>query len=112
MAIQGITVQLIKKVEVGKDPFNEPIYDTVSVDVQNVLVSPMSDEEILETLNLTGRKASYQLAVPKDDTNEWEGQKVGFFGETWRVIGKPTKGIDNLIPLGWNLKVKVESVIG
>jgi len=48
------------------------------------------------------------LAIPKGDTNIWEDQEVRFFGERFRVFGKPLQGIDDLIPLEWNKKVTVE----
>lgn len=38
------------------------------------------------------------------------GRKARFFGETWQVIGMPTRGTEQLIPLGWNMKVKVERI--
>lgn len=109
--IKGITVTLYEKSQTGVDAFNRPIYTETPVDVENVLVAPMSDEEILDTLNLTGRRAKYQLGIPKGDAHTWEGNTVAFFGEKWRVIGQPTIGIDGLIPLAWNKKVKVESMV-
>lgn len=108
--LKGITVSLAQRAQTGTDAFLRPVYSEVYVDVENVLIAPVSDTEVLETLNLTGKKAVYQLAIPKGDAHEWENCRVRFFGETWRVIGKPTKGLDELIPLDWNMKVKVESV--
>lgn len=109
--LKGIEVTLYTVTQAGVDDFNRPIYTETAVPVDNVLVAPMSDEEVLDTLNLTGRKAKYQLAIPKGDTNDWENRKVSFFGEDWRVIGHPTEGIDENIPLLWNKKVKVESYV-
>lgn len=106
--IKGITVTLINKKEVGRDPFDSPIYEDVEIPVENVLVSPTSTDDIVNTMNLTGRKAVYTLAIPKGDTNDWENKEVRFFGERWRVIGMPLQGIDELIPLDWNKKVMVE----
>lgn len=107
--IKGITVTLYEKTEVGRDAFNLPVYEEVPVDVNNVLVAPLSDTEVLETLDLTGARAEYQLGIPKGDTHDWSaGRKVHFFDEDWRIIGIPTKGIDDMIPLSWNKKVKVE----
>src|SRR5690606_10442481 len=106
--IKGITVTLITKKEVGRDPFNRPIYEDVEIEVDNVLVSPVSTEDIVHTLELTGKKAVYTLAVPKGDENDWEDAEVIFFGQRWRTIGFPTEGIDHLIPLDWNKKVMVE----
>lgn len=105
----GITVFLFDEYQTGTDEFNRPIYDEMQIPVDNVLVAPMSSTELLETYNLTGRKAVYQLAIPKGDTNDWTaGKKVHFFGEDWRIIAIPTEGIEDLIPLSWNKKVQVE----
>ena len=106
--IKGITVTLVSKKQVGKDIFDDPIYEDVETEVENVLVSPTDSEEILNQQNLTGRTATYTLAIPKGDTNVWENQEVRFFGERWRVVGIPLQGIESLIPLDWNKKVMVE----
>ena len=106
--IKGITVTLIARQETGKDPFGNPIYTDVEIPIENVLVSPTSSDDVVNTLSLTGRKAVYTLAVPKGDTNTWENQEVRFFGDRWRVFGIPTQGINELIPLDWNKKVMVE----
>lgn len=112
MGLRGVTIQLLVKEQTGTDPLGIPQYAYKAKDVGNVLIAPLSGEEVLETINLTGRQATYQLAIPKGDTNVWEDQYVQFFGQTWRVIGKPIQGIDSLIPLAWNLKVRVESLYG
>lgn len=105
----GITVTLYDRTESGTDAFNKPIYTETAVSVDNVLVAPVSGSEVLDTYNLTGRKAVYQLGIPKGDTNEWTaGKKVSFFDEDFRIIGTPVKGIEDLIPLDWNMKVQVE----
>lgn len=106
--ITGRTVVLLEKQQTGVDAFNRPTYAEVPVEVENVLIAPLSDQEVLETLNLTGRKAVYQLGIPKGDAHDWENQRVQFFGQIWQVIGIPTEGQDELIPLSWNKKVKVE----
>jgi len=106
--IKGITVTLINKKEVGKDPFGNPIYDDVEIEVDNVLVSPVSTEDIVHTLELTGKKAVYTLAIPKGDENDWEDAEVIFFNKKWRTFGFVTEGIEHLMPLDWNKKVMVE----
>lgn len=106
--IKGITVTLINKVEIGKDPFGKPIYEDAEILVDNVLVSPTLTDDIVNQLNLTGKKAVYTLAIPKGDTHIWEDQEVRFFNERWRVFGMAIQGIDELIPLDWNKKVMVE----
>lgn len=105
---RGITVTLYEVTQTGTDDFGEPVYTETPTDVENVLVSPSTPQEILDTVNLYGRKAVYTLGIPKGDSHDWENRRVDFFGERWRVFGVPTKGIEELIPLDWNMKVTVE----
>ena len=106
--LKGITVTLHNKVLTGTDAFNAPVYTETDIDVENVLVAPVSSTEAQEMLDLTGKKVIYQLAIPKGDNHIWEEQRVTFFGEDWRVVGFVTEGIEDMIPLQWNKKVQVE----
>lgn len=109
---RGITVTLYEKASTSADAFNNPIYTETPTDVENVLVSPIDSpgEEILDTLNLNGKIGHYTLGIPKGDSHVWEGNRVEFFGRSWNVIGMPVQGIDSMIPLGWNMKVRVEAI--
>jgi len=106
--IHGITVTLIDKVKSGADPFGEPIYKTESIEVENVLVTPTSTDDVANQLNLTGKKIVYDLAIPKGDDHDWTNKEVQFFGKKWRTVGVPLEGIEDMIPLDWNKKVTVE----
>lgn len=108
MRIKGIQVILCTKIKTGEDGFHNPVYGYTEETVENVLVAPASSTEILDTMNLTGKKIVYNLAIPKNDRHIWENQIVKFFGETWHVVNIPEKGIDALIPGDWNQKVQVE----
>ena len=104
-----MTVTLYDLVRTGTDMLNKPIYTETPTQVDNVLVAPVSSTQQLETFSLTRRLATYQLGIPKGDTHNWKaGKRVSFFGADWRIIGIPTKGIEDLIPLDWNAKVQVE----
>ena len=106
--MRGISVILFDKQEVGRDKMNAPIFEEIPTVIENVLVAPVSSDDVLETFNLTGKKAVYEMAIPKGDAHVWEDRKVRFFGQDWHVISFPTEGIEHLIPLSWNKKVKVE----
>ena len=108
--IKGMTVTLFVRNQTGVDAFNAPIYSERAVDVENVLVSPASSTDVTDALNLTGRKAVYTLGIPKEDAHSWEGCKVRFFGQDWRVITIQQEGIAGNLPrrLPWNRKVLVE----
>ncbi|WP_348923268.1 DUF1659 domain-containing protein [Enterococcus rotai] len=106
--IEGITIQLVVKVKTGTDPFGKPVYKDKPIDVENVLISPTSSDDVVNHLNLTGKKAVYTLGIPKGDTHDWEDKEVIFFNKRWKAFGIPLEGIEDLIPLDWNKKVMVE----
>lgn len=106
--LKGITIILVDKVEIGRDPFDKPIYEDKDIEVENVLIQPTSTDDVVNQMNLTGKKAVYTLAIPKGDSHDWENKEVKFFGKRWRTVGFPTEGIEDLIPLDWNMKVMVE----
>lgn len=105
--LHGIPVVLHVKTKTGVNAFNEPIYTESKVTVQNVLVGEPSTEEITDTMNLYGKELLYTLGIPKIDANDWSDTVVEFFGKKFRTIGSPTQGIDAMIPLEWNKKVRV-----
>lgn len=106
--IKGIPVKLYERILSGTDEFDHPVYTETPVIVENVLVAPASTPEILDALNLTGKKAVYNIAIPKGDSHTWQDCRVDFFGQSWRVIGLPQQGIDENIPGAWNQKWMVE----
>ena len=119
--IKGIDVVLIERTSTGKkDDFNMEVFEenepvimfeeNEPVIIHNVLVGSPTSEEIVDTLNLYGKKIDYVIAVPKEDNHKWKNSRVKFFGRTFEVVGIPTMGIEENIPLCWNKKVKVEAI--
>ena len=106
--MRGVTIILYDKVQTGVDAFNRPVYEDVATTVDNVLIGEPTTEDVINELNLTGKHLAYTLAIPKGDAHEWNDRKVEFFGEVFHTYGEPTQGIEHLIPLAWNKKVKVE----
>lgn len=108
--MRGVTITLYNRTQTGTDEFNRPTYTETAESVENVLIGEPSTQEIIEELNLSGKQLAYTLAIPKGDSHTWENKRVGFFDEIFEVIGKPTQGIESLIPLSWNKKVKVAHI--
>ena len=109
---RGITVTLYVRTQTGTDSFNAPIYSETAAEIGNVLVAPEGDagQAVFSDTDLKSRKSTYILAVPKGDTHQWENSEVEFFNRRWKVIGMPTEGIEDLIPLHWNRKARVEAI--
>lgn len=106
--IKGATVTLYEKTQTGTDPFGVPVYSTTPAVVDNVLIGQPSAEELTSELNLTGRRISYVLGIPKGDAHQWENQLVEFFGETFRTFGAIERGIEENVPGPWHYKIKCE----
>ena len=104
----GESIVLYNRTQVGIDDFNRPIYAETAETVENVLIGEPTSEDIINELNLSGKRLAYTLAIPKGDAHEWHDRTVEFWGQKFRTFGRPTQGIEHLIPLAWNKKVKVE----
>lgn len=108
MGIKGIDVILYLKTQTGADEFNAPVYEKKAETVSNVLIGEPSTEDVVNELQLYGKHLAYTLAIPKGDTHDWSNVTVEFFGQKFKTYGGVTQGIETLIPLAWNKKVKVE----
>ena len=106
--LTGIPIILYDKVKTGTDAFNAPVYTETAVEVRNVLVCPVSTEDIITAQQLYGKRAVYELCIPKEDNHDWENRTVEFYGKKWRTFGIPLEWMDHLVPGDWNRKVKVE----
>lgn len=106
--IKGETVTLYQKTQTGTDDFNRPIYSETAIEVENVFVGVPTTEQITNELNLTGKRLSHILGIPKGDTHNWENVVVEFHGRRWKTFGFAIKGNPDLMPFDWDTNVNVE----
>lgn len=106
--IKGADVVLYERTQTGTDPFHAPIYAENAVTVENVLISPAGNEAVVNELQLSGKRLEYTLHIPKGDNHRWEGCRVDFYGQSFRVFGAVQEYAQDLTPLNWNKQVKVE----
>lgn len=106
--LQGTPIILHDRVKTGVDGFNAPVYEETPVTVENILICPVATEDVVENLQLYGKRAEYELHIPKSDTHAWEDRVVEFYGRKWRTFGIPLEWMEGLTPGPWNRKVKVE----
>lgn len=106
--LKGITVTLYTKMQTGTDAFNRPVYTEIPEQVDNVLVTPASAEDIINEMNLTGKRLAYQICIPKGDTHDWLDKRIQFFGTDFKTYGPVEEWIESMTPLSWNKKVKCE----
>lgn len=106
--VKGETVTLYQKTQIGVDDFNRPIYEETAEEVENVFVGVPTTEQITNELNLSGKRLSHILGIPKGDTHDWTDVVVEFHGRKWKTFGFPIKGNTDLMPLAWDTNVNVE----
>lgn len=106
--MKGTTVGLVVKTQTGTDPFGHPIYSEETVQIDDVLVGQPTSEDVISTLELTGKRIAYVLGIPKGDTHVWEDTEVIIWGDRYKTIGFPVTGEQKNIPLRWGKNVKVE----
>lgn len=106
--LKGIDVTLYTKRQTGEDAFGASVYEETPEVVCNVLIGAPETADIVSEQQLYGRQLAYTLAIPKGDEHDWTNVTVEFFGRKFRTYGAVTEGIETLIPLSWNRKVKVE----
>lgn len=106
--MKGTTVGLVVKTQTGTDPFGHPIYSEEIVQIDDVLVGQPTSEDVISTLELTGKRIAYVLGIPKGDTHVWEDTEVIIWGDRYKTIGFPVTGEQENIPLRWGKNVKVE----
>ncbi len=106
--MQGIDIIRYNKTQTGEDGFGAPIYSEAPEVIHNVLIGEPTTEDIVNDLQLYGTRLAYTLALPKGDSHDWDNITVEFFGQKFRTYGAVTEGIEAMIPLKWNRKVKVE----
>lgn len=113
--LKGQTVVLHEKIaQTGTDPFNRPTFTTQKVEVENVLITPTSDTDIVNEIQMYGKASVYTLSIPKGDTHNWEDSTIEIWDkdlEKWKKFksfGTVIKYQEELVPLDWNGKVKVD----
>lgn len=106
--IKGIQVILYERTKTGEDPFGVAEYTETPNTVENVLVTPVAADDVVQDLQLYGKRAAYELCLPKGDSHQWEDCRVEFFGQSFRVYTPVQEYIEAQLPLDWNRKVRVE----
>lgn len=106
--LKGSTVMLTVRTQTGTDAANRPVCAETQVAVDDVLIGQPDAGEVVNELNLSGKRIAYVLGIPKGDTHVWTDTFVTFFGMKFRTIGIPMTAEQANIPLRWGSKVKVE----
>lgn len=106
--LKGESITLYETTITGYDDFGAEIVEETATSIENVLITPTTQEDLIDELKLYGKKSIYTLSIPKGDQHDWENKVVEFWGKKYKVFGAIAQYQNNLVPLDWNKKVKVE----
>lgn len=109
--IKGQTITLYEVTETGTDAFNRPILKEQPVEVDNILIEPVTNDAVVSEFQISGKHTAYILHIPKGDNHNWNDAKVVFYGQTFKTFGDCLIYDPNNTPLDWNKKVKVERYV-
>lgn len=111
--IHGVTVKLYTRSIITYDDLNAPVYDLTCTTVDNVLPGQPSSSDVIESVDLNGKRADLVLGIPKDDTHDWTDAVVEVWpGEFYETLGYPTTGVQDLIPLSWGRNIRAARYSG
>lgn len=112
MIIKNLTcsITLYTKTQTGTDDFGRPEYSEIPVTIDNVVIGQPSSDDIVTEINLSGKRISYILSLPADDSHDWENVVVEFWGKQWRTIGTPREFRPGFMgaDFPWNKQIAVE----
>ena len=109
--LKGVPVEVQVRRRVGTDALNAPVYEDRWETVENVLVGQTSAEGAPTETDLPGRRETLTLAIPKTDRHVWTDTLVRLpkpWDGVYKTVGFPKAGIEENIPLLWNLQVEAE----
>lgn len=106
--IKGGTVKLYEKTAAGTDATGAPVFKETPVTVKNVLISPVSSEDLVSDEQIRGKKQVCELHIPKGDAHKWENSRVEIRGQLWETFGFVQEYDQAMTPLDWNKKIKAE----
>lgn len=115
----GELVAVLHRRKVGEDSMGESVYEWDKVDVDNVLVRPLTGSELSDALRPDGVRVRYALAFPKSYEGDLSHARValvarGMDGDdpdaALRVTGNTDKTPQS--PIAWDRNVEVGRVDG
>lgn len=103
--IRGTDVVVTKRSVTGRDEMGEPVFETASEVVPNVLWHEASTDEMAESNRMFGVTCDLSLDFPKSYAESLEGASVTVNGRGYRVLGDPQGYMPENTPTPWNRHV-------
>lgn len=109
----GIPITFAKKVQSGTDSFNNPVFTTSNIVVNNCLIAP-----IIEPTNLREQQAMQQsrdqvrVHMPKTSVDDVSNSDITYDGKVFHLDSDSVIFMNENTPTAWNRYFRAESVNG
>lgn len=111
--MQGERVVVERRIEVGRDPGNSPIYEWQSETVENVLVVPGPRSDVESSARPEGTSVLWNLHFPKGYPATLRDARISVRGQApAEVIGDPQHYTEANTPGVWSMPVEIGRVDG
>lgn len=109
----GTTLTFTKKVANGTDAFNDPIYETEEVEVEDCLIAPIIEPATArEQQAMDQAKDQVRIHMPKASTADVSGSTVEWDGKVFQVDSDSVVFMPENTPTRWNRYFRAENVNG
>lgn len=111
--INGETVVVKRRVEVGRDPGNSPIYEWQDETVDGVLVAPGPLNDVTDGTRPDGVEIAFNLHFPIGYPETLRNALVLVRGDgPFKVVGDPRHYTGSNTPGPWSMPCEVGLVVG
>ena len=100
--IRGTDVKLTRRSVASRDDMGEPVYDTTTTTVGNVLWHESTTNDMDESTRMFGVTCDLSLDFPKDYADSLEGCIATVNGKDYRILGDPQGYMPENCPTPWN----------
>lgn len=109
----GTTLTFTKRVANGTDAFNDPIWDTEDVVVEDCLIAPIIEPATArEQQAMDQSKDQVRIHMPKASTADVSNSTVVWDGKTFSLDSDSVVFMDGNTPTRWNRYFRGECVNG
>lgn len=109
----GTTLTFTKRVANGTDEFNDPIWDTEEVTIEDCLIAPIIEPATArEQQAMDQAKDQVRIHLPKATTEDVSGSTVVWDGKTFTVDSDSVVFMAENTPTRWNRYFRAECVNG
>ncbi len=109
----GTTLTFIKRVQNGTDDFNDPVWDTEEVEIEDCLIAPIIEPATArEQQAMNQAKDQVRIHLPKTTTEDVSASSVTWDGKVFTLDSDSTVFMEGNTPTRWNRYFRAECLNG